>query len=66
MTHLTFWSGVILSSMTMYVIGTHPATTPQPPRLYNGLTFPLVLVAGFVTGFCAKIVMFYPPLLYST
>ena len=65
-THLTFWSGAISASMTMYGIGTHPATTPQPPRLDNGLAFPIVLVAGFVTGFYAKMVMFYHALLYNT
>ena len=65
-THLTFRSGVISASMTMYGIGTHHATTPQPPRLYDGSEFPIVLVAGFVTGFYAKMVMFYHALLYST
>ena len=44
-THLIFWSGVISDSMTMYGIGTHPATTPQPSRLDDGLEFPIVSVA---------------------
>ena len=59
-THPIFQSGVISASMIMYVIGTHPATTPQPPRLDDGSAFPIVLVVGFVTGFCAKMAMFFP------
>ena len=65
-THPTFQSGVISDSMNMYGIGTHPATTPQPPRLDDVSAFPILLVASFVTGFCTKMDMFYPALLYST
>ena len=65
-THMTFRIGVVSASMTMYGIGAHPATTPQLPTLDDGSAFPIVLVAGFVTGFYAKMVMFYPAPLYST
>ena len=65
-THLTFRSGVISASITMYGIEIHPATTTQPPRLDDVLAFTIVSVAGFVTRFYAKMVMFYPTLLYST
>ena len=64
--HLTVWSGVISASITMYGIEIHPATTTQPPRLDDVLAFTIVSVAGFVTRFYAKMVMFYPTLLYST
>ena len=53
-THPTFRSGVISDSMTMYGIVIHVAITPHPKILDYGLAFPIVLVAGFVTGFCKK------------